>query len=125
MARILCVEDDADIRGDLVEELADAGHEVIEAANGAEGLRAILRHRPDLVLCDCLMPVMSGTEMLAVLRRDHRQFDDTPFVFYSANTNQADVRERLALGAQAYLTKPADFDDLQETLETLLEEKQR
>lgn len=125
MARILCIEDEADLREDVVDELADAGHEVIEAANGADGLQAFLRHRPDLVLCDCIMPIMSGIDLLVALRQDYPQFNDIPFAFYSANANQVDVEERLALGAQAYLTKPADFDVLLTTVEDLLKPKRR
>ena len=47
---ILCVEDEPDIRGDIAEELRDAGYETVEAANGREGLQAMTEHKPDLVL---------------------------------------------------------------------------
>ena len=87
---ILCVEDEADIRGDITEELRDAGYETVEAANGREGLQAMTEHKPDLVLCDITMPVMNGYEMLTALRDDHPDFADLPFVFLSALAGPGD-----------------------------------
>ena len=60
MAIILCVEDEPDLRHDIVEELQVAGYVTIEAANGEEGLVEIRKHKPDLVLCDIAMPGMGG-----------------------------------------------------------------
>ena len=60
MSTILCVEDEPQIRADLAEELADAGYEVLEASNGAEGIRMIVERKPDLVISDISMPGMSG-----------------------------------------------------------------
>ena len=61
MSKILCIEDDADIREDIVEELQDAHYEVLEAGSGSEGLEMILKHKPDLVLCDINMPSKTVT----------------------------------------------------------------
>ncbi len=121
MTRIVLVEDEAHIREDIVEELTDVGHEVIAVTNGREGLQAILRHRPDLVICDCLMPVMTGAELLGALRRDYPEFDDMPFVFLSAHADKTHVEDGLAIGADLYLVKPIDFDLLIESVEALLE----
>ena len=67
---ILCIEDETELRVDLVEELRDAGYETTEAANGAVGLFEILRSRPELVFCDVTMPVMNGVELFHKLRRE-------------------------------------------------------
>ena len=91
---ILCVEDEADIRSDIVEELRDAGYETVEAANGREGLEAIEKRIPDLVLCDITMPQMNGYEMLAALRAKEPKYADLPFVFLSA---LADRKDRCSL----------------------------
>lgn len=120
MARILCVEDESEIREDIVDELTDAGHEVIARENGAEGLKAMLEHTPDLVVCDSLMPEMTGGELLSVVRRDHPELCDLPWVFVSAHADKSHIDEGLGLGAQAYLTKPVDFDRLIATVEDLL-----
>ena len=122
-ATLLCVEDEPDIREAIVEELVDCGFQVIEAGNGAEGLRAILDRHPDLVVCDCLMPVMSGIELLQTLRRDHPAYDDVPFIFLSAHANESDVARGKQTGAEHYLTKPIDLDFLVETVTSTLETK--
>ena len=122
-ATLLCVEDEPDIRDAIVEELVDCGFEVLEASNGEMGLKAVLDHRPDLVVCDCLMPVMSGIELLQTLRRDHPDYDDVPFIFLSAHANESDVERGKQSGAAHYLTKPIDLDLLVETVTSTLDAK--
>lgn len=121
MAKIVVVEDEDHLREDLVEELIDCGHEVIPRRNGEEGLRAIIEHRPDLIISDCLMPVMSGEEMLIALRTDHPEFDSVPFVFLSAHASPGQIEGGLERGATKYLTKPVDYDDLHSALDDLLQ----
>ena len=113
---ILCVEDEADIRGDIVEELQDAGYATVEAANGREGMEAIARHKPDLVLCDITMPEMNGYEMLTALRDNHPELADMPFVFLSALADRKDILSGRQLGADDYVTKPIDFEMLMATV---------
>jgi len=120
MALIVCVEDEAGIRDLIAGELTDAGHEVIEAADGNEALEVIMRYGPDLVVSDWLMPKMSGGELLKTLRRDHPQFADMPFVIVSAFIDKEYVEQSTGLGVDAYLTKPIDFDLLLETVNRLL-----
>ena len=120
-AKLLCVEDEPDIREVIVEELLDSGFEVIEATNGVEGLKAILEQRPDLVVCDCLMPAMSGIELLQTLRQEHPEKAELPFIFLSAHANESDVERGMRSGAQHYLTKPIDLDLLIETVNKTLE----
>ena len=121
MAKILCVEDEDEIRVDIVEELTDAGHEVLAASNGLEGLQAVTDFRPDLIISDCLMPKMTGPEFFQALRRDYPDFDDVPFVFLSAHADKSHVEEGMALGANVYLTKPVDFDKLLMVVNSLLD----
>ena len=120
MARILYVEDEPDIRSDVVEELVDSGYTISAATDGTEGLQMALDVRPDIILCDCLMPGMTGPEMVRRLRAEHPEFDSVPVVFLSAHADQAHQDEGLAAGAKVYLTKPVDFDELEGVLETLL-----
>ncbi len=108
--RILVIEDEALVREDIVDELKDAGYEVIEAANGKEGLEMILARHPDLVLCDVSMPAMSGHELLDRLRGDHPELSNTPFIFLTALTARDDVIRGKGLGSDDYLFKPIDFD---------------
>ncbi len=118
MTRILCIEDEAELREDIVEELSDAGYEMIDAANGREGYDAIVTHKPDLVLCDVNMPDMNGYELLTKLRESHEEYDDVPFVFLSALADRKDIIAGKKLGADDYLTKPVDFEMLLVTVES-------
>lgn len=120
MATILCVEDEAEIRAIVADELRDAGHDVLQVANGAEGLEAIHRECPDLVICDCLMPVMSGVQMFERLRTLHPEHKSMPFLFLSAYADKSYVEGVLGLGANGYLTKPVDLGLLMETVNALL-----
>lgn len=120
MARILCIEDEDFIRQDIADELTDAGHDVVQAENGADGLKAIITQCPDLVLCDISMPVMDGHTMLTELRENHPSYDDMPFLFLSALADRDDVIAGKRLGADDYLTKPIDFGMLHATVESRL-----
>jgi CheY-like chemotaxis protein len=123
MARILSVEDEADLQADIVEELIDAGHEVVTATTGQEALEAVVGHAPDLIICDSLMPVMTGLEFFTRLRAEHPEMNDIPFVFLSAHADRTHVEDGLERGADAYLTKPVDFAEMLKTVEALLEGK--
>jgi CheY-like chemotaxis protein len=109
--RILLVDDDADIREAMqmtLELLLDyRPHEVITASNGAEALDELRRGPPDLVLLDLMMPIMSGSELLEVMRRDE-SLRDVPVVIVSAWSREAAG----IAGAQGFLSKPIDMDDL-------------
>lgn len=120
MPLIVCVEDEAGIRELFVEELTDAGYDVIEAENGKQGLEVILEHRPDLVLSDWLMPEMSGGELLTALRHEHPGFAELPFVLVSAFADKTQVDPSQGIAADAYLSKPIDFDLLLDTVADLL-----
>lgn len=120
MAKIVYVEDEAVIRAGIVDELVDAGYDVIEAADGRAGLEAVLQHDPDLVISDWLMPDLSGYELLKTLRYDHPKFAGTPFVFVSAHADGHYVEKGLKLGAAAFLIKPVDLDVLLATVAKLL-----
>ena len=124
-AKILCIEDEAEIRQIIVEELNDAGYETAEADSGKTGLAAILASQPDLVLCDMNMPEMDGNQLLQTLRADHPDFADMPFVFLTAQAGRDSILNSKKLGADDYLTKPIDFELLLVTLEARLGQVQR
>ncbi len=125
MALILCIDDEEPLRRLLIAELRDAGYDTAEAADGRAGLEAIRSHRPDLILCDVNMPVMSGYELLTELRANHPQLAGAPFVFLSALADRRDVIAGKRLGADDYLTKPVDLEVLVATVEARLMQMQR
>jgi CheY-like chemotaxis protein len=110
MSKILCIDDEADLLDDIAEEIELAGHIVIQAADGRAGIEAILKHKPDLVICDIAMPHMSGFQVLATVREDHPELGLMPFIFLSALADGSDVVDGLCLGADDYLTKPINFE---------------
>lgn len=110
MITILCVEDEADIRKLIVEELNEAGFATLEAANGQEALETILSKWPDIVITDISMPIMDGHQLLAEVQVNHPQFSNIPFILLTALTDRENMLSGLRAGAADYLTKPIDFD---------------
>ena len=110
--QILCIEDDRETAALIAEELVDRGYAVTLAHDGREGLAAILRTMPDLVLSDISMPMMSGFELLESLVALAPRFAKMPFVFLTALTDRDNELKGRKLGADDYVTKPIDFDVL-------------
>jgi DNA-binding response OmpR family regulator len=110
--KILCIEDDRETAALIAEELVDRGYAVIVAHDGREGLAAILRTMPDLVLSDISMPLMSGFELLERLIDLAPRFAKMPFIFLTALTDRDNELKGRQLGADDYVTKPIDFDML-------------
>jgi signal transduction histidine kinase len=116
VARIVLIDDEAGLRGVMEEILATAGHETVVAADGAEGLAALRRAPPDVVLCDIKMPVLDGFGVLRQVRADPR-LASLPFVFL---TGEHEVRAGMLSGADDYLMKPVSADDLLAAVEARL-----
>jgi len=110
--RVLCIEDDCETAGLIAEELMERGYEVGVAHNGRDGLAAILRAPPDLVLADVNMPAMSGFDLLERLTTLEPRFVRMPFVFLTALADHDNELKGWQLGADDYVTKPVDFDVL-------------
>ncbi len=118
--KILCIEDDRETAGLIAEELRDRGYQTEVAHNGHDGLNAILRTSPDLVLADVNMPVMSGFDVLARLTALEPRFVRVPFVFLTALADHDNELKGWQLGADDYVTKPVDFDVLAAVIATRL-----
>jgi len=118
--KILCIEDDPETAGLIAEELVDRGFAVDIAHDGQQGLAAILRDAPDLVLCDVSMPVMTGFELLERVTALAPRFADMPFIFLTALAQREAELKGRRLGADDYVTKPVDFDILASIVETRL-----
>jgi DNA-binding NarL/FixJ family response regulator len=108
--KVLCIEDDRETAALIAEELVDRGYDVAVAHDGREGLAAILRIMPDLVLSDISMPAMSGFELLESLIALAPRFSRMPFVFLTALTDRDNELKGRQLGADDYVTKPIDFE---------------
>jgi DNA-binding response OmpR family regulator len=119
MALILVIEDDTTQRFAARFSLEKAGHKVIEALDGAEGLAQVRARLPDVVVCDVVMPRMDGHEFLAALRDDAR-IAATPVLLVTSLAERADVRKGMRSGADDYLTKPFRFAELVEAVQGLM-----
>jgi DNA-binding response OmpR family regulator len=124
-SRILCIEDDHETAALIAEDLVDRGFKVRIAYSGQEGIGAILREKPDLVLSDISMPGMSGFEVLERLTRLAPRFENMPFVFLTALADRDNELHGRRLGADDYVTKPIDFDVLEMIIKSRLSRSAR
>lgn len=111
MARILIIEDEPEMRRNLLTILKMEKFNATGAENGKVGIDLAKREKPDLILCDVMMPEMDGYDVLQALRQDPVTVT-TPFIFLTAKGEKPDVRAGMNLGADDYLTKPVAKADL-------------
>ena len=117
--KILVIEDNTDVRENIAEILGLAGYEVHVAENGKAGVERATRHKPDLILCDIMMPELDGYGVLRILARNPATAG-TPFIFLTAKAEKDDFRKGMGLGADDYITKPFDDVVLLDTIELRL-----
>jgi len=119
MAEILIIDDDELLTAVVALKFARAGHTVRTARNGSEGLALALERRPDAVLLDVMMPVMTGPETLGRIRMEPT-LEGVPVIILSARESQADIRIALAEGAADYVVKPFVAADLLARVEAFI-----
>lgn len=115
MATILIIEDNNEIRENTAELLSLEGFSILEAANGTEGIRMAQNSAPDLIVCDVMMPGLSGLDVLKALKQE-TSTSTIPFIFLSARVEKKDVQTGLELGASAYVQKPFEPTQLFEAV---------
>jgi signal transduction histidine kinase len=113
--RILVIEDEKDVRLNIVEILASGGFDSLNAENGFVGIQIAREASPDLIICDIKMPDFDGYGVLKELRQDPST-EMIPFIFLTAKTDHAEIRQGMNLGADDYLTKPFRRMDLLATI---------
>ncbi len=123
-SKILVIEDNKDVRENIEELLLLSSYEVNVAENGKEGVAKALEDKPDLILCDIMMPEMDGFGVLKILSNNPETMD-IPFIFLTAKVDKEDFRKGMGLGADDYITKPYDDVQLLETIEMRLKKSAR
>ena len=121
-AKILIVDDEAHIRlliEQTLEDLEDQGVELLLATNGEEALDVIQAERPPLVFLDVMMPKMNGFEVCHTVKREWG-LQDVTIVMLTAKGQESDRQKGEAVGADTYVTKPFDPDELLELTEQIL-----
>jgi DNA-binding NarL/FixJ family response regulator len=124
MKKILIIEDEPAMRANLRDILEMENFSPLLAANGREGIAAVRRELPDLILCDVLMPEQDGYEVLAALRADPATAH-IPFVFLTAKGERNDIRAGMNLGADDYLVKPVRLNELLDAIAARLDRAQQ
>lgn len=122
MTKILVIEDELAIRENILELLETQDFEAIGAENGRLGVQMATEQRPDLILCDVMMPELDGYDVLAALRSEPSTMT-IPFIFLTARADKSDTRKGMELGADDYLTKPCKASELLRAVETRLEKQ--
>jgi DNA-binding NarL/FixJ family response regulator len=119
MKKILVIEDEPEMRRNITALLRYYDYEPIAAENGTAGVNAARREKPDLILCDVMMPELDGYGVLQSLQTDDL-LARIPFIFLTAKGEKDDLRNGMNLGADDYLTKPVANADLVRAIEARL-----
>ena len=119
MKRILVIEDEPEMRRNITTILRLEGFQPIAAENGRVGAEIATKEKPDLVLCDVMMPELDGYGVIKALHNDPATMN-IPFIFLTAKGERTDIRSGMNLGADDYLTKPIDKADLLRAIKTRL-----
>ena len=117
--RILIADDEPNILISLEFLMKREGHEVLLARDGREALDTIRRERPELVLLDVMMPVLTGFEVCAAVKGDD-ELKATKVLMLTAKGRETDIAKGLAMGADAYMTKPFSTRELAERVRSML-----
>ncbi|HEY5599400.1 MAG TPA: response regulator [Candidatus Manganitrophaceae bacterium] len=118
--KILVIDDSATMRSMLMSTIEEMkGVEVVEACNGFEALKALPLKQFDLIITDINMPEINGLEIVHFVKNNPR-YQKIPLIILSTEHGAEDIKKGLALGAQKYITKPFDPDDLKKTVKEIL-----
>lgn len=119
MKKVLFIEDDTVVRENTAELLELAEYNVLTAANGKAGFELAKQELPDIIICDIMMPELDGYGVLQALAKE-TSTQHIPFIFLSAKTEHKDIRRGMDLGADDYLTKPFEEEELISAIESRL-----
>ena len=122
MKTILVIEDETGVRENLIDLLEAEDFDAIAATNGREGIELAKKRLPDLILCDVMMPELDGYGVLTELRQDPATAI-IPFIFLTAKAAKGDTRQGMELGADDYLTKPFNREEILAAIFTRLEKQ--
>jgi len=119
MKKLLLIEDDVTVRENTAELLELSNYNVITASNGKLGIETAKQEVPDIIICDIMMPEIDGYGVLEALSKNPSTLN-IPFIFLSAKTEHKDIRKGMDLGADDYLTKPFEEEELLSAIESRL-----
>ena len=123
MKTILLIEDNADVRENTAEILELANYKVLQAENGKLGVELANSKKPDLIICDIMMPVLDGYGVIHLLSKN-QETASIPFVFLTAKSERTDFRKGMEMGADDYISKPFDDIELLNAVESRLKKNE-
>lgn len=123
-ATILVIEDNREMCENICDILQIASYQVLSAPHGKIGIELAHKHKPDLILCDIMMPELDGYGVLHVLSK-YPDTSDIPFIFLTAKAEKADFRKGMNMGADDYIVKPFDGMELLKAVEIRLKKNEQ
>jgi CheY-like chemotaxis protein len=114
---ILIIDDHNEIRENTAELLSFGGYKTLTAENGKKGVEMALAEKPDLIVCDIMMPELDGYGVLHLLRKNP-ETEDIPLIFLTAKAERSDLRRGMEMGADDYVTKPFEEIELMNAIES-------
>jgi DNA-binding response OmpR family regulator len=123
MKTILLIEDNVDVRENTAEILELANYKVLQAENGKLGVEIAQKMKPDLIICDIMMPVLDGYGVIHLLNKSN-ETASIPFIFLTAKSERLDYRKGMEMGADDYISKPFDDIELLNAVESRLRKKE-
>lgn len=117
---ILIIDDNDDIRENTAEILGFGGYRTLTAENGKKGIEIAVSEKPDLIVCDIMMPELDGYGVLHLLRKNP-ETEDIPLIFLTAKAERSDLRRGMEMGADDYVTKPFEEVELMNAIESRLQ----
>ena len=123
MSKILVVEDNEELLA-LMQQVLSKSYHVFTAKNGKQAMNTIMKEKLDLVVSDVMMPIMDGIELTKLLKEDKR-FWQLPVILLTAKNKEEDKTEAYTIGADAYITKPFKFEELEVRINALLANRKK
>jgi len=119
MSVILVIDDNPELRTDILDILRLEKYVVLEAENGSIGFDMIVENQPDLIVCDIDMPIMTGLELLKILKANEK-YRKIPFIIFSGNSDEKTPALLAELGVDKYIIKPSSMSRLLNIISHLL-----
>ncbi len=119
MKSVLLIEDNPDIRENMSEILELSGYKALTAADGKQGVAMAIENKPDIIICDIMMPELDGYGVIHMLQKNPST-QNIPFIFLTAKAERAEIRKGMELGADDYITKPFNGTELLNAVESRL-----
>ncbi|AFN73908.1 transcriptional regulator, Crp/Fnr family [Melioribacter roseus P3M-2] len=124
MKKVLIIEDNKDLAENIVLLLKEFGYETFCAYNGSDGLKTLFKVQPDIILCDIMLPDLSGYKILSSIKKID-DIEPPVFIFLTAKGERVDVRKGMELGADDYIPKPFTYTELLNSIKAQLDKRNK